>query len=90
MDDESPVYTLDEALSFIGFGRFQYLALGYAGLGWFAEAMEITILSFIGTAVESVWELSSTEESLITTVVFAGMFTGAYSWGIIADNCGRR
>lgn len=90
MDDPSPVYTLDEALTFMGFGRFQYLALAYAGLGWFTEAMEIMILSFIGTAVKSEWELSSSEESLITTVVFAGMLVGAYSWGIISDNYGRR
>ncbi|MBA0610570.1 hypothetical protein Godav_011395, partial [Gossypium davidsonii] len=47
------LYTLDEALETVGFGKFQGFVLGYAGLGWFAEAMEIMILSFIGQAVKS-------------------------------------
>ncbi|XP_027068794.2 organic cation/carnitine transporter 7 isoform X1 [Coffea arabica] len=84
------MYTLDEALSVVGFGRFQVLVLCYAGLGSIAEAMEVMILSFVGPAVKSQWELSSAQESLITTVVFAGMLVGAYSWGIISDNYGRR
>jgi len=45
MDDEDQlVYTLDDALASAGFGKFQFLVLAYAGLGWFAEAMEIMIL----------------------------------------------
>lgn len=90
MDNHRHVYTLDEALTFMGFGKFQGLALAYSGLGWFSEAMEVMILSFVGSAVKSEWGLSSSEESLITTVVFAGMLVGAYSWGLISDICGRR
>ncbi|XAR50714.1 hypothetical protein NMG60_11005114 [Bertholletia excelsa] len=82
-------YTLDGALSTLGFGKSQGLALAYAGLGWLSEAMEIMILSFIGPVVKSEWGLSSAEESLITTVVFAGMLVGAYSWGFISDTYGR-
>ena len=90
MEGENLVYTLDEALSAMRFGKFQVLVLIYAGLGWFSEAMEIMILSFVGPAVKSKWNLSSGEESLLTTVVFAGMLVGAYSWGLISDNWGRR
>ncbi|KAJ6863760.1 hypothetical protein NC652_040347 [Populus alba x Populus x berolinensis] len=91
MDDEDQlVYTLDDALDSAGFGKFQFLVLAYAGLGWFAEAMEIMILSFVGPAVKSQWNLSSTQESLLSTVVFAGMLVGAYSWGLFSDHCGRR
>lgn len=84
------VYSLDEALSTIGFGNFQGLVLAYAGLGWVAEAMEMMILSFIGREVQVQWGLSSSEESLISTVVFAGMLIGAYSWGLISDTYGRK
>ncbi|KAE8687163.1 Organic cation/carnitine transporter 7 [Hibiscus syriacus] len=77
------IYTLDEALESLGFGKFQAFALGYAGLGWFAEVMEIMILSFIGQAVKSEWQLTSTQESLVSTIVFAGMLIGAYTWGIL-------
>ncbi|KAJ4709124.1 organic cation/carnitine transporter 7-like [Melia azedarach] len=90
MDDQSQVYTLDDALTFMGFGKFQGLALVCSGLAWFGDSMEIMILSFVGTAVGSQWRLSSSEESIITTVVFAGMLVGAYSWGLISDNYGRR
>ncbi|XP_047308498.1 organic cation/carnitine transporter 7-like [Impatiens glandulifera] len=85
-----PTYTLDEALCTVGFGRFQGLALLYAGLGWIAESMEIMLLSFIGSAVKSEWNLSSDQESLITSIVFSGMLIGAYSWGLISDNFGRK
>ena len=91
MDEENVgLYTLDEALESVGFGKFQGLVLAYAGLGLFAEAMEIMILSFIGAAVKTEWGLSSGQESLLTTVVFAGMLIGAFSWGLISDNYGRR
>ncbi|KAM7480898.1 hypothetical protein LguiB_005481 [Lonicera macranthoides] len=90
MGDETPVYTLDEALSTIGFGKFQGLVLAYAGLGWVAEAMEMMLLSFVGPALEIEWGLSSAEESMISTVVFAGMLLGAYSWGLVSDTFGRR
>ncbi|XP_059636650.1 organic cation/carnitine transporter 7-like isoform X2 [Cornus florida] len=66
MAGHSTVYTVDEALIDLGFGKFQ------------------------GPAVKSQWGLSSTQESLITIVVFAGMLIGAYSWGIISDSYGRR
>lgn len=84
------MYSLDEALSKIGFGNFQGLVLAYAGLGWVAEAMEMMILSFIGREVQVEWGLSSSEESLISTVVFAGMLIGAYSWGLVSDTYGRK
>lgn len=84
------VYTVDEALSAMEFGKFQTLVLVYAGLGWFADAMEIMLLSFVGPAVKSHWGLSSTEEGLLSTVVFAGMLLGAYLWGLISDTYGRR
>ncbi|CAN1167951.1 Organic cation/carnitine transporter 7 [Linum perenne] len=68
-----PSYTVEEALSAAGFGKFQLLLLAYAGMGSFAEAMEMMILSFVGPALKSQWNLSSSQESLLTTVVFAGM-----------------
>ncbi|CAB4272108.1 unnamed protein product [Prunus armeniaca] len=70
----------------MGFGKFQILVLAYAGMGWISEAMEMMLLSFVGPAVQSAWGLSSQQESFITSVVFAGMLVGAYSWGIVLIN----
>ncbi|KAI3790561.1 hypothetical protein L2E82_03682 [Cichorium intybus] len=90
MGDQGFSYTLDEALSAIGFGKFQVIVLAYAGLGWVAEAMEMMLLSFVGPAIQPEWGLSSSQESLISTVAFAGMLIGAYSWGVVSDSYGRK
>ncbi|GFQ06269.1 organic cation/carnitine transporter 7 [Phtheirospermum japonicum] len=90
MRDPNPVYTLDEALETVGFGKYQGLLLAYGAFGWIADAMEMMILSFIGSAVQSEWDLSPSQKSLISTVVFAGMLVGAYSWGVISDSYGRK
>ncbi|BAB02515.1 transporter-like protein [Arabidopsis thaliana] len=90
MADGNTRFTVDEALVAMGFGKFQIYVLAYAGMGWVAEAMEMMLLSFVGPAVQSLWNLSARQESLITSVVFAGMLIGAYSWGIVSDKHGRR
>lgn len=84
------IYSMDDALLSLGFGKYQSFILIYAGLGWISEAMEVMILSFVGPAVQTEWNLTSEQESLITTVVFAGMLFGAYTWGVISDRFGRR
>ncbi|XP_008228025.1 PREDICTED: organic cation/carnitine transporter 7 [Prunus mume] len=90
MGDGSLEYTVDEALVAMGFGKFQILVLAYAGMGWISEAMEMMLLSFVGPAAQSACGVSSQQESFITSVVFAGMLVGAYSWGIVSDKHGRR
>ncbi|CAN1298971.1 Organic cation/carnitine transporter 7 [Linum perenne] len=90
MANQNAGYTVDEALMSMGFGKFQLLVCFYAGMGWLTEAMEMMILSFIGPAVKSKWNLSTNQETLLSVVVFAGMLVGAYSWGAVADKLGRR
>lgn len=89
-DEQSATYTVDDALLCSGFGRFQILVLSYAGVGLIAEAMEMMLLSFVGPSVQLEWKLTSHQESMITSVVFVGMLIGAYSWGVVSDNYGRR
>jgi len=89
-DQQSATYTVDDALISSGFGKFQMLILSYAGIGLIAEAMEMMLLSFVGPSVQLEWNLTAHQESLITSVVFVGMLIGAYSWGVVSDNYGRR
>ena len=84
------MYSIDEAFTHVGFGKYQCLVLVYAGLGLFAEAMEMMILSFIGQAVKSEWKLSSTKQTLLTSVIFAGLLLGSFFWGFVSDRYGRR
>ena len=83
-------FTVEDALKQVGFGPYQAWLLGYAGMSWTAEAMEMMLLSFVGPAVQSEWGLTAHQESLIASVVFGGMMIGAYSWGILSDAKGRR
>jgi MFS family permease len=83
-------YTTDDALTLMGFGRFQTLVLVYAGIGWVAESMELMLLSFLGPFIREEWNLSPENESMISSVVFAGMLLGACSWGFVSDKYGRR
>lgn len=90
MEYNKDTYTVDEALNNLGFGYYQVFVFIYAGMGWISEAMEMMLLSFVGPAVQSAWGLSSHKQSLLTSIVFAGMLVGAYSWGIVSDTFGRR
>ncbi|CAN6287456.1 unnamed protein product [Urochloa humidicola] len=83
-------YTTDDALTAMGFGKFQAFVLAYAGMGWVAEAMEVMLLSFLGPVVRKEWNVSPQDESLLSSVVFAGMLIGAFTWGFISDRYGRR
>ncbi|KAL8544586.1 hypothetical protein ACS0TY_004971 [Phlomoides rotata] len=38
MGDSDPVYTLDEALNVVGFGKYQGLVLVYGALGWVSDS----------------------------------------------------
>lgn len=89
MGEEEATYTVDEKLINLGFGKFQFSMLLYAGMEWIAEAMEMMLLSFVGPAVQSQRGLSSKEDSMITSVVFVGMLIGACSWGIVSDTYRR-
>ncbi|KAL6657751.1 hypothetical protein ACP70R_005531 [Stipagrostis hirtigluma subsp. patula] len=89
-DAGEPTYTTDEALSRLGFGRFQALLLGVLGTGWVAEAMEIMMLSFVGPSVKEEWGVSGEAEGLVTSVVFVGMLVGACVGGLVSDRYGRR
>ncbi|OAY71168.1 Organic cation/carnitine transporter 7 [Ananas comosus] len=88
MGDAKSTYTVDDALLSMGFGKFQAFVLAYSGMAKISEAMEMMLLSFVGPSVQTEWELSPHEESLISSVVFIGMLVGAYSWGIVSDKVG--
>lgn len=44
-------YTVDEALSLVGYGPFQVMMLVFAGMTVFADSMEMMLISFLAPAV---------------------------------------
>ncbi|KAL4425877.1 hypothetical protein ABPG75_009893 [Micractinium tetrahymenae] len=87
---EQTYTSVSQALDAMGFGRVQWLLLGYCGLAWLADACETMLLSFLGPAIRCSWGVSPAEESLLTSIAFCGMLAGVYSLGLAADHLGRR
>ena len=52
-DGADKTYTVEDAIDHVGTGPFQFGMLFYVGLIWFADAMELMMLSYIGPAVSN-------------------------------------
>eukprot|EP00118_Oscarella_pearsei_P013669 m.111001 g.111001 ORF g.111001 m.111001 type:complete len:557 (+) comp37417_c0_seq4:57-1727(+) len=87
---DEQVFTVDEAIEACGFGQFQIRLSIFSGLIWLVDAMEIMLLAILGPAARCEFGLTAVEESLIATIVFAGVFIGSGPWGAFMDKYGRR
>lgn len=85
-----PITTIDQAIEQIGVGRFQWRLLLVNGLTWAADAMEILLVGFILPSLVRNWQLSGQMAGFVATATFAGMFVGAWFWGMLGDRIGRR
>eukprot|EP01084_Bolivina_argentea_P110884 197940_1 len=83
-------YTVDEAISLIGVGLFQYKILTVTGLIWAADAIEMMILTFLIPILADEWQLNNAEDGTIGAVVFVGLLIGQFFWSNISDRFGRR
>lgn len=84
------VRTLDEATEQIGLGRFQWRLLGINGLVWAGDAMEVIGIGFILPSIIATFGISLGQAGLVGSIFFAGMFVGAWAFGVLADRLGRR
>jgi MFS transporter, putative metabolite:H+ symporter len=85
-----PIFSLDEILEKIPLGYFHYRLLVVCGMSFMADAMEVTLLSFISTCAGADWDLADSEIALIASIVFVGVLVGSLFWGPFADRFGRR
>lgn len=84
------VHNVDEAIERIGLGRFQWRLLGINGLVWAGDAMEIIGIGFIIPAIMATFAIGKAQAGLVGSLFFAGMFAGAWGFGVLADRLGRR
>ncbi|XP_042903276.1 synaptic vesicle 2-related protein [Parasteatoda tepidariorum] len=89
-DIKGSTFSVDDAVEKAGYGRFQIRLLCLAGLGWFADAAEIFILSVIGDFLSCDWELQRWQLAMLTSLVFAGTMIGSPAFGTLADKYGRK
>ena len=82
--------SIDEAIERLGYGRFQLRVLVAAGLCFAADAMEVLLLSFLAVVLQAIWDLTSQQTALLTSIVFVGQFGGTLTLGPLGDKIGRR
>ena len=82
-------YTFSEAVEYIGFGRFHVILMILCGFGWFAQILELVIMSFVAPQIQQDFGLSPLEYGVLGSISFVGMAIGALFWGIISDKFGR-
>ena len=51
--------TIDEALHFAGYGRFQRFLMFNCGVGYTADTVELLFLTFVLSKIESEFDVSS-------------------------------
>ena len=61
-----------------------------SGTGWALDAMDVGLISFVGLAIATQWDLSTTEQSWLLSIGFVGMALGATFGGLLSDRFGRR
>ncbi|WP_416827990.1 MFS transporter [Ectobacillus polymachus] len=64
--------------------------LGIAGFGWLFDAMDVGLLSFVITAIQQEWHLTSQQMGWIGSINSIGMAVGALLFGLLADKIGRK
>ncbi|XP_071849000.1 synaptic vesicle 2-related protein-like [Apostichopus japonicus] len=88
-DKEEEEYTVEEAIDFIGIGRFQIIALFILIIGWTSDSMEILVLSVLEPELLCAWNLSVVQTSMLSFLTFLGMTFQSSLWGILSDKFGR-
>lgn len=85
MVDKVKTRTVDEVMEHIGVGKFQYFVFIICGISFMADAVEVSLLSFLAECLEVEWGLTEVQKSSLTSVVFVGQLFGSYFWGPFAD-----
>ena len=82
--------TRPERMGRLPFTREHTRTLLGAGTGWALDAMDVGLISFVGLAIATSWDLTRTEQSWLLSIGFVGMAIGATFGGLLADRYGRR
>ncbi|QFG69359.1 MFS transporter [Ornithinimicrobium pratense] len=85
-----PRPTRPERMGGLPYTRKHTRVLLGSGTGWALDAMDVGLISFVGLAIATQWDLTRTEQSWLLTIGFVGMALGATVGGLLADRYGRR
>ncbi|OLT42381.1 hypothetical protein BJF86_15185 [Serinicoccus sp. CNJ-927] len=82
--------TRPERMGRLPYTRQHTRVLFGSGTGWALDAMDVGLISFVGLAIATQWDLTRTEQSWLLSIGFVGMALGATFGGMLADRYGRR
>ncbi|XP_076861330.1 putative transporter SVOPL [Brachyhypopomus gauderio] len=83
------VFSVEEAVETIGFGRFHVLLFVIMGSANIVEAMEIMLLAVVSPEIRCEWHLEDWQVALVSTMVFLGYMVCGVLCGYVADKYGR-
>lgn len=92
IDKDGVVREYEVALKHIGFGLFHVFLILVNGIALSSDAVEVLSISFVLPVLNKPDEfnISNTEEAVLSCIIFLGMLFGSYFWGSLADIAGRR
>ncbi|XP_026886895.1 synaptic vesicle glycoprotein 2B [Electrophorus electricus] len=80
----------EDILEDCGHGRFQWSLFVVLGLALMADSVECFVVALALPSAEKDMCLSKAEKGMLGLIVFLGMMFGAFVWGGLADQLGRR
>lgn len=86
-------YSLEDIISYIGLGRYQWFVMILAGVVWFSAAIQLMCTSILLLNLKDVdasSTISTEEEAVIAAIPFAGEIIGSISMSIFSDKYGRK
>eukprot|EP00116_Pleurobrachia_bachei_P002589 sb/3462851/ len=82
-------FTVNEVVERSGWGPYQQKMLLVTGIISFATAAEVWLVGIILKNIKCEWDLSSSQESLVTAILFIFYSIGSLTCGYFADKYGR-
>ncbi|XP_046606913.1 synaptic vesicle glycoprotein 2B-like isoform X1 [Neodiprion virginianus] len=83
-------HDFDEAIEATGYGLFNVLLILAILPGAWANFFDTTVMSYVLPVAECDLQITFFQKGMLNAAVFAGMFTAAFPWGVLADTKGRR
>lgn len=97
MDEKSPLLSyknvgksIGEIIETMDFGIAHYNLFIICGIACMADAIEVSLISFLSICAGQEWNLSTAVVSSITGIIFIGHIVGGIFFGWFADVYGRR
>ncbi|XP_046738742.1 uncharacterized protein LOC124407011 [Diprion similis] len=84
------LHEFDEAIEATGYGLFNVLLILAILPGAWANFFDTTVMSYVLPIAECDLQITPFQKGMLNAAVYAGMFTAAFPWGVLADTKGRR